>query len=145
MRSNGFLGSLFCWISGFWLLTLFGCSTAPNLATKAEIQASTPEQQVGKRAQARWDALLARDLKAAYGFISPAGRLTLPLEMYSGRVDPSIWKKAVFKSAECSKDVCKVQVTLDYTIGTIPLSHVLNEQWIMSEGEWWFVYTPLTG
>ena len=133
-------------LSAILLLLAAGCASQGNSTSTREAKVElSPEQRVGQRAQARWDALLARDLTKAYGFITPGSRSTLPYELYAGRLDPSIWRKAVFKAAQCEKETCNVQVTLDYVVGSLPLTHVLNEQWLLVDGEWWFVYTPQTG
>ena len=126
----------------FWGLTLAGCSTSPKSegGGATEQKAQSAEEMVRFRAQGRWDALLAGDLTKAYGFISPAGRSTMPQTVYNGRVSSQFWRKALVKSASCGSELCEVQIDLDYVVENVPLSRVLSEKWILDGGKWWFVY-----
>ncbi len=92
------------------------------------------------RAQERWDALLARDMEKAYGFISPAGRISMSLEVYRGRVNPQYWRKIKVKEVSCKPDVCEVVMDLDYSFEGIALKTLVNETWIFDSGKWWIVY-----
>jgi hypothetical protein len=106
------------------------------------------EQRVGKRAQERWDLVLAGDLAAAYGFLSPAQRsATSSLDYQRSVLQSRIrWKEARLDSAECGLETCEVRVSLDMTIvSPVPgvtaydIEQIVTEQWVKAENEWWFV------
>ena len=118
---------------------LAGCGTSGGLKA-AESAARTPEQKVMVRAQARWDALIARNLDLAYTFISPAGRSTMPVDVYRGRVNPQYWRKVTVTDAKCEADVCDVNLNIEFTVLEMPLSNVVSEKWILADGEWYFIY-----
>lgn len=116
------------------------------LTACAAVTPSTPEEAVAKRAQARFDALVARDFKAAYGFFTPS---------YRDRVDYENWirsrlPRASFRSArvlkvECpSADACEVEMETAYDsprgVKAAPkglVERVVPERWVRVEGEWW--------
>ncbi|MBL8523726.1 MAG: hypothetical protein JNN20_08560 [Betaproteobacteria bacterium] len=114
---------------------IVGCAS-----TVSAPPAVTPEDAVATRAQERWDALLARDMEKAYGFISPAGRISMSLEVYRGRVNPQYWRKIKVKEVSCKPDVCEVVMDLDYSFEGIALKTLVNETWIFDSGKWWIVY-----
>ena len=93
------------------------------------------------RAQARWDALLVAQYEKAYSFISPAGRLTLSVELYRSRIASANWRAAKVTSATCEPEVCEVTLKLDVNVlPDLPYAQAINEKWIVVGGEWWFVY-----
>jgi hypothetical protein len=117
---------------------LAGCGTMAGLGVAKAV--ATPEQQVMKRAQARWDALIARNLDLAYTFITPAGRSTMPVDTYRGRVNPQFWRKVAVAGAKCEADVCDVNLNIEFTVLEMPLSNAVSEKWILVDGEWYFIY-----
>lgn len=120
---------------------MVGCGTAGDGKARAEIAAAlSPEQRVWKRAQARWDALVARKLDDAYAFITPAGRSTMPVETYRGRVNPEFWRKVTVTKVVCEADACDVNVNIEFTVLNMPLSNEVTEKWLLVDGEWWFIY-----
>jgi hypothetical protein len=119
------------------MLSLSNCGTVAHNTAAEKI---TPEQASLTRAQARWDALLKGDIGGAYEFISPAGRLTLPLSEYRLRINPQYWRSAKAKSATCEAEICEVKLDFDYELNGLKLSQVITEKWILDGGKWWFVY-----
>ena len=110
--------------------------------------APTQDDIIAERAQARWDALEARDYAKAYSYYSPAYRsrstaVDLEIKVRMQRVK---WLGAKYVSHSCSGDVCTVDVDLKYQMAK-PVPGVdswgsvdrIQEQWIKVDGQWWFV------
>ncbi len=106
----------------------------------ADKKVETTSQKVLGRAQKRWDALLKSDMDTAYGFISPAGRSTMPVEKYRIRVNAVYWRGAKVKDASCEAETCDVTVLIDVDAEGVKTSIPVKEAWILEAGQWWFVY-----
>jgi hypothetical protein len=128
-----------------WLVT--ACLLAAGCATKGASEAS-PESVVSERAQQRWTALLAGDVERAYAFLSPGERSALSLVDYSVQVQRSRvrWVAAEVRSVACEAMSCSVEVGVQSTVvspmrgvKTFDLRSFVTENWIWSNGEWWFV------
>ena len=128
---NGFLASFLVIILASCVMTEVPKQAKPVLSK---------EQEVVKRAQERWDALFTGNLGGAYEYISPAGRLGMPVTEYVKRVNPQYWRKIKVREAKCEPELCDVFVDLDYEVAGLPLSQVITEKWILDSGKWWFVY-----
>ena len=109
-----------------------------------------PEDIVAERAQARWDALIAKDFDQAWSYYSPGFRAQNPASSFAGTMQsrPIRWDSAEIRSVECAEaGTCTVVVSVAYTaIGAPgPLADMqnerpLNETWVELEGEWWYSY-----
>ncbi len=110
--------------------------------------APTQDEIVAERAQARWDALEARDYAKAYTYYSPAFRsrstaVDLEIKLRMQRVK---WLGADYVGQSCSGDVCTVEIDLKYQVAK-PVPGVdswggvdrIREQWIKVDGQWWYV------
>jgi len=117
---------------------LTGCATV----------ALTADKIVAERAQARWDAVLAKDYATAYSYYSPGFRAKvsqtdLEIKLRLQRVR---WTTAEVKAQTCAGDVCTVQVNITYQVGA-PVPGVstwngfdlIEEQWVKTGGDWWYV------
>jgi hypothetical protein len=103
---------------------------------------------VEARAQARWDALLARDYDTAYSLYSPGyrsaqSRVDFELAIRSRRI---AWTAADVQESHCEEDACTVVTNVGYRIGSpvpgVPKwesEHRLEERWVRTKGQWWFV------
>jgi hypothetical protein len=122
------------------LLALAGCATSsPTAARDALIQ---------QRAQARWDAILARDYATAYSYMSPGYRSATSITDFeigirSRRVQ---YLSAEYNSHDCQEAVCTVKMMVGYKVvrpvAGLPewkSGSLLEERWINSDGGWWFV------
>jgi len=106
------------------------------------------ETGVKERAQARWDAVLAKDYDAAYTFYSPGYRSAhsrVDFEIYL-RTRRVRWTSAEVQEASCEADVCTVETRMGYAVaGAVPGVPVwkskrkLKETWVRTQGQWWFL------
>lgn len=103
---------------------------------------------VEERAQARWDALLARDFDTAYTLYSPGyrsanSRVDFEIELRTRRV---VYTSADVLESRCEGDACTVITKVGYRVGS-PVPGVpqwdserrIEERWVRTGGEWWFV------
>jgi hypothetical protein len=119
---------------------LAGCATVAPAPTADDI--------VAERAQARWDALLARDYATAYSYYSPGFRsrvsvVDLEIKIRLQRVR---WTGAKYRDHTCTGDTCTVRVDVNYEVSApVPGVSVwksvqlIEEQWLRTGGEWWYV------
>jgi hypothetical protein len=113
------------------VLTAAGC---------AMVGGESPEAAVRERAQARWDAMVKGDFKAAYGYLSPGSRAVLSEPSYEGSLKKGFWKSARVESVTCrSAEACDVSATIEYDYMGHRLKTPLRESWIRDEGQWWYV------
>ncbi len=129
----------FCALLGLLAATLLlgGCATG---ATKSE-------DQLVKRAQARWDALVTGDLETAYTYYSPGYRSSVSLidygvEMRTRRVQ---WTSAKYMDHLCEGSRCTVKFDVGYRISRpVPgmddwnSDTTVEDTWIEVDGKWWY-------
>jgi hypothetical protein len=113
--------------------------------------AATPtstEDVIKERAQARWDALLDGDFATAYSYFSPGYRSTITVVDFEigVRMRKVRYRTAEYLGHSCENDVCTVQIKVGYQVARpVPgldnweSESMLSEQWINSDGEWWFL------
>ena len=95
---------------------------------------------VKQRAQARWDALVKGDTKAAYEYLSPGSRAALGLDAYAGSLRMGFWKSAKVDSVTCAtKDNCEAHVTIEYEFQGRRTKTPLTETWIREDSQWWYL------
>jgi hypothetical protein len=106
------------------------------------------QQQIKERAQARWAALIKGNWRAAYEFEAPGYRKVTSFEKYRGQFSGTVqWHSAKVTKVtiESGGQAAKVLLILDYT-AIDPLGRPLqtrsglNERWVHSDGDWWFVH-----
>lgn len=94
---------------------------------------------VKERAQARWNALVGGDSKAAYAYLTPTTRATLKYEDYAANVKTGFWKAVTVDSVDCKKeDVCNASVTIEYEHKGGRVKTPLQETWIQEGRNWWY-------
>jgi hypothetical protein len=120
------------------MVTLSGCATTPAARDRA----------IEQRAQARWEALLARDYAAAYQYLSPGYRSTtsatdFEIGIRARRVQ---YLSAEYQGHSCEEAACTVQIIVGYRVvrpvAGLPewkSSSLVEERWIESDGQWWFL------
>lgn len=119
-------------------LLLASCASVPREAPKG----------VAELAQERWDTLLAGDMNAAYGYLSPGYRSSVSSMQYQRKLllQKVRWTGAEYIDSDCSESTCKVQISLDFSlVGVLPGvrrfdgNQTIEENWIKTDGRWWFV------
>ena len=121
------------------LLTLVACATTSPAAR---------DKLIEQRAQARWDALLARDYATAYGYLSPGYRSAtsvtdFEIEVRSRRV---LYQSAEYREHSCEGASCTVRMMIGYKVvrpvaglSEWKSSSLIEERWILTDGQWWFL------
>jgi len=126
----------------FCLLVLFilplaglkGCGSSPP-----------PEETVGERALARWQALMQRDMEKAYGYLSPGYRAVTSLDLYRARFGSDVrWTDATVKEVTCVDDTCDVTINVRYQyvgppVGKYEGEKPIEEKWVQVDKQWWFL------
>lgn len=129
------------------VVLLAGCASLGGGADSKD--PAVREKALRARVQARWDAMLALDMKRVYEFATPAYRQQYDLrhlqnqyaaqiertraEIYQVRFDPDL------------ADTAKVVVLLHFrTEGGAPGTMIesysrIVETWIAQDGQWWYV------
>ena len=120
------------------------------LAAVAASCATSPTQKdpMLERAQARWDAIIARDYDAAYALYSPGyrsatTRTDFEIELRSRRIT---WRSAIYRDHSCEGQVCTVTFDVKY-LAPRPVpgldkwegKSAIDDTWIRASGEWWYV------
>ena len=126
------------------LLAACGASTPERPGSKL-----TPEEAVAQRAKERWEAIIARDYRPAYDRLTPGTRATTTYEAYRQRLLGAAlrWTSAEVQSVECNEpDVCRAEVYITYMLrggqpglGEIEGYNPVFEQWIRSDGQWYYL------
>lgn len=135
-------------IRRFSIISLAWTAVALALGGCATIAPLKPEDAVRERAQARYAALIAKDYKRAYGFLSPTYREHTSLENHM-RVRPVIttYVEAKVIGVECTTDsacTARLEVTSKGVkapgikgVPNWPITSVTTESWVRAEGDWW--------
>ena len=99
-----------------------------------------PEAVVKERAQARWNALVQGDVKAAYEYYGPGTRSTLSLAEFAAGVKIGFWKSVTVDKVECgAPDRCEVSTTIEYEYRGTKVKSPSRETWIREGSDWWLV------
>ena len=124
---------------GAFALLLAGCNFSGNKAADVE-----------KRAQDRWNFLIARQAEKAYDYLTPGTREIQTRENYAASMNsrPVKWTAAKFNRKECDADRCKVYIDVSYSVvapGTGAMGKPMeststqSETWVYVENEWFFL------
>jgi hypothetical protein len=118
-------------VATFLLSALAACGT---------LDLRDDEVVVKERAQARWDALVKGDFRAAYDYLSPGSRGVLTPEAYAGSLRTGFWRTAKVDSVTCAtKDNCEAHVTIEYEYQGRRTKTPLTETWIREGSQWWYL------
>ena len=118
------------------------------LTACATTSTASPEDIIKERAQARWDALLEGDFATAYSYLSPGYRSAITVVDYEigVRMQKVQYRLAEYQGHSCEKNVCTVRFKVGYrVVKPVPgldnweSDSMVSEQWIKSNGEWWFL------
>lgn len=103
---------------------------------------------LGKRAQERWDALLAGDFDTAYEYYSPGFRSSHSRGDFEVmmRLRKVQFTDAKYADQDCEGDRCTVTFDVGYRIAspvpgldTWESTQKLEETWVRTQGQWWFL------
>lgn len=129
-------------------LALFACLMAV-LAACSSFEPTSDVDRVKARAQARMDAMLAKDMKEAYALMTPGYRSTHNLQVFTSTMGGGVNRlvSADARTATCEEDVCTVLVYVQYRYASglvvsqegEAYERVNHEKWIKVDGKWWFV------
>lgn len=125
---------------GLFLLTmavlLGGCATI----------ADSPDSALRARASAYYDALIAADYRAAYGFFTPGYRAARSFQEHSMIVPPQgRYRAAVVGDVRCvTEQACDVLVSTRFEfdksvrpIGGMVVPIDVTDRWVFVEGGWY--------
>lgn len=113
---------------------------ATAVAGCAAMKPRSVEEVVKERAQARWDALVRGDTKAAYAFLSPGSRAVLTPEGYATSLRVGFWKSARVDRVECeAQQTCLAHVAIEYEFQAQRIKTPLRETWIREGTDWWYL------
>jgi hypothetical protein len=117
-----------------------GCATVGTPPVTKDSPEGVKAEVVGKRAQARWDALIAGNLKDAYAFLSPASRSTTSLAQYEQRHRIGFYRGIRVDSVRCEGEVCTAKLHPTYDTKAIKgMATRITEKWVIEDGKAWFV------
>ena len=109
-------------------------------ASCATVEQRRPEDAVKEKAQARWNALVQGDVKAAYEYFSPGSRATLSLIDFTNGIRIGFWKKVAVDKVECGgPDSCEVFTTIEYDHRGMRIKTPHRETWVREGTNWWFL------
>ena len=139
MRQTYTFRALFTALPALIALALSGCGSMPT----QKLDDRPAEEIVRERSQARLDALLARNIEAAWRYTTPSYRARADHRVYFPLVAGSLnWTQAHVDSVLCTEDACDVTTMISYKLKKPPIENTrpLEERWIKVDGEWWIFH-----
>ena len=117
---------------------LSACASMGGLSADTPVDAK--RDAVARRAEGRWQRLIAGDVAGAYEYMSPASRATMPLDLYKAKHKVGMYRAVKVDNVSCEGDACTVKLTLTYDHKRMKgITTPLTEKWIISQGQAWFV------
>ena len=119
-----------------------GCATTGG-GLAPDSPAALKEKVVAERANDRWQALIKRDYKAAYEYLSPASRQVTSLTKFQAQFAAIEYRAVTVEKVQCTAEVCKVALRLTYDYPPAKVRGVvtpLDEDWILDQGQAWYVF-----
>jgi hypothetical protein len=105
----------------------------------ATLDSRPPTEIVKERSQARWNALVAGDTKAAYQFFTPTTRSTLKYQDYADNINKGFWKSVTVDNVACeSATVCTATASVTYNHKLGRNTSPVQETWIKDGANWWY-------
>jgi len=131
VKKRGFLVAVQCVAAMMLAASIVGCATL----------VPSDEKVVEQRATARWNAIIANDLRTAYELISPAGRALVAYEAYESSFKRGFHKGARVQEVRCgTRELCEVAVEVEYEYKGRRVKSPLQEKWVRQDSQWWFLY-----
>jgi hypothetical protein len=124
---------------GAFALLLAGCNFGGDKTVGVE-----------KRAEDRWNFLIAHQAEKAYDYLTPGTREIQTRENYAASMNsrPVRWTAVKFNRKECDADRCKVYIDVSYSLiapGTGAMGKPMeststqSETWVYIDNEWFFL------
>ena len=119
-----------------------------QVETEPRVEALGADQLSARRAEERWQALIAWDQEKAYSYLSPGTRQVISLAAYAKKnaMAPVHYEDVVVKSTQCENQVCTVTLELHYIYrGSVAamrgqaMSSTITEKWVEADGSWFYV------
>ncbi len=133
-----------CFLAVALAVALSACGVSAPTKTASNLP---PEEAVAKRAVERWEHIIAKDFKSAYGYLTPGTKMAMLYENYASRLTQAQirWTGVKVLGVKCDESTtCKAEVLLDITVhapgvGQLPTQTVQYEDWLDSGGEWYYL------
>ena len=107
----------------------------------AAIGLGSDREVVAERSKERWNAVIAGDLRKAYGYVSPAGRTVLPYEGYERSIRKGFHKAARVTEVRCTgPELCEVTLEIEYEFSGRRMKTPFFEKWVKQDSQWWYLY-----
>ncbi|MEZ5543719.1 MAG: hypothetical protein R3F10_00705 [Lysobacteraceae bacterium] len=126
-------------------------ATAPKKSTLP------PEEAVALRAKERWDAIIIKDYKKAYSYLTAGARATTPYDNYATRLAKATltWESAQVKNVVCEEpEVCVATLGIGIKVRSpaasfgakmLSASPEVNENWLLGDDGQWYHLPDKTG
>lgn len=107
-----------------------------------------PEEAVARRAQERWDLLIAKEYGKAYDYLTPGTRTVMDRDVYARKVAAAQvrWHSVEINNVSCEEDDhCTAFVDLKSRVKIPQIGNEMivptpvKEQWIRTEDQWYFL------
>jgi hypothetical protein len=130
------------------VLVLAGCASTPQPGSPATAQAplasvTSPEAKqelVRMRATSRWELLIKDDMDAAYAYLSPGSRATIPPEKFKKNFRRGAFRAARVDTITCDGDACVARMLVTYDHPKMKgITTPVLESWIIDGGQAWYV------
>jgi len=120
-------------------VTLAACAGLGGITKDSSEEAK--KAAVTKRAQERWDLIIAGKITPVYEMMSAGSKARMNEEDFRRRARLSGFKEAKVEAVTCEPDLCKVEVrtTLDHRLMK-GLPFQVSETWVLEKGEYWYVW-----
>jgi hypothetical protein len=131
-------------LRGALLAGLSCCALLLSACATTVPKANDIEQRVTQR----WNLVLSGDLAEAYEYLSPGYRSSVTSTQYQRAIllNKVKWTGVRYIESDCTETVCKVKISIDYTLyGALPGvksfegTQAVEESWVLSDGNWYFV------
>jgi hypothetical protein len=116
-------------------------------ATATALASEDPNTSLPLRSALRWNLIIEGKPELAYDYLSPGYKSTRERDDYANRIRnrPVKWTKIAYVDHDCgSEDACSVKLNIDFKlnmpqVGEVESTDVLIEQWVKSDGQWYFL------
>jgi hypothetical protein len=123
------------------VLGVAGCATTSMGKLAKDASPEAKAAAVTRKAEARWDALMKGDVKAAYAALSPASRALTSLEQYQARTRVGSFREVKLDKVSCEAETCRARFWLTFDHRVMKgVTTPIEETWVIEDGEPWLVY-----